>query len=77
MKVFVNGRPLHVSDEATAAVACLQAGASTRVSAQGEPRAPLCGMGICYECRAVIDGVPHERCCVIPCREGMRIDTDA
>lgn len=77
MKVFVNGMPLHVSDDATAAVACVQAGAATRISSTGEPRAPLCGMGICYECRAVIDGVPHERSCVIPCRPGMRIDTDA
>lgn len=77
MKVFVNGMPLHVSDEATAAAACVQAGAATRISATGEPRAPLCGMGICYECRAVIDGMPHERSCVIPCKEGMRIDTDA
>ena len=26
-------------------------------SVSGEPRAPLCGMGICYECRVTIDGV--------------------
>lgn len=77
MKVFVNGRPINVSPEASAAVACLQAGEATRISATGEARSPLCGMGICYECRAVVDGVPHERTCTIPCREGMRIETDA
>ncbi len=77
MRVFVNGRPLDVNEEATAAVACIRAGAVTRVSTHGELRGPLCGMGICYECRAVIDGVPHERSCVIQCREGMRIETDA
>jgi len=77
MKVYVNGRPIEVSPAATAAVACLKAGRATRRSATGEPRAPLCGMGICYECRAVVDGVAQERTCTIPCREGMRIDTDA
>ncbi len=77
MKVFVNGMPLHVPEEASAAAACVQADAATRISSAGEPRAPLCGMGICYECRAVIDGVPHQRACLIPCQEGMRIDTDA
>jgi sarcosine oxidase subunit alpha len=77
MKVFVNGRAIEVQPHATAAVACIQAGQPTRHSASGEPRAPLCGMGICFECRAVIDGVPHERSCTVPCREGMRIETDA
>jgi sarcosine oxidase subunit alpha len=77
MKVFVNERLFEVSEGTTAAVACLLAKAITRVSPHGEPRAPLCGMGICYECRAVIDGVPHERSCEVHCREGMRIQTDA
>jgi len=77
MRVLVNGRPLEVSEGTTAAVACLLAGAFTRVSSHGEMRAPLCGMGICYECRAVIDGVPHERSCEVPCHDGMRIETDA
>lgn len=76
MKVYVNGKPIHVAPEATAAVACLQAGVHTRRSPAGEHRAPLCGMGICYECRASIDGVAHERTCMIRCREEMRIETD-
>jgi len=77
MKVYVNGRPVEVAPETTAAVACLHAGVQTRTSTTGEPRAPLCGMGVCFECRASVDGVPHERTCMIPCREGMRIETDA
>jgi sarcosine oxidase subunit alpha len=77
MKVYVDGRPIEVASEATAAVACLLAGAWTHRSPAGQTRAPLCGMGTCYECRATIDGVPHERSCMTPCREGMRIETDA
>ncbi len=76
MKVYVNSRPIEAPPEATAAVACLLAGLHSRRSSTGEPRAPLCGMGICFECRASIDGVPHERTCMVPCREGMRIETD-
>lgn len=34
-----------------------------RLSVTGEPRGPLCGMGICFECRATIDGKPHVRTC--------------
>jgi sarcosine oxidase subunit alpha len=48
-----------------------------RLSVTGERRAPLCGMGICFECRATVDGIPHERTCLILCRDGMEIRTDA
>jgi sarcosine oxidase subunit alpha len=47
-----------------------------RRSVSGEPRAPLCGMGICFECRVTVDGRPHVRSCQAPCREGMEIRTD-
>ncbi len=36
-----------------------------RTSVTGEPRAPLCGMGVCMECRATVDGVPHQRTCQV------------
>jgi D-hydroxyproline dehydrogenase subunit gamma len=48
-----------------------------RRSPTGEPRAPLCGMGICFECRVTVDGRPHVRSCQTPCREGMEVRTDA
>jgi sarcosine oxidase subunit alpha len=51
--------------------------AGHRLSVSGERRAPLCGMGICFECRATVDGVPHQRTCLLMCREGMEILTDA
>jgi sarcosine oxidase subunit alpha len=50
-------------------------GVSFRRSARGEARAPLCGMGTCYECRVTIDGVEHRRACLVPVAEGMRITT--
>ena len=47
-----------------------------RRSATGEPRGPLCGMGICFECRVVIDGEPHCRSCQTVCKDGMDVRTD-
>ncbi len=75
--VMVNGRRVTVTAGSSAAVAMMAAGASCRTSVSGEPRGPLCGMGICYECRAQIDGVAHQRSCQIACRPGMDIRTDA
>jgi sarcosine oxidase subunit alpha len=43
----------------------------------GEPRAALCGMGICFECRVTIDGRTHQRGCMTIVVEGMDVATDA
>jgi sarcosine oxidase subunit alpha len=32
-------------------------------------------MGICFECRVTIDGAPHRRACLTPCRDGMEVTT--
>ena len=47
-----------------------------RRSVSGAPRAPLCGMGICFECRVTINGREHCRSCQIPCAPGMEVRTD-
>ncbi len=46
-----------------------------RHSIRGEPRGPVCGMGICFECRASIDGRQHARSCMIICVDGMEVVT--
>lgn len=71
----VNGVPVTVTTGTTVAVAILMIGAPTRRSVKGEPRGPLCGMGICFECRATIDGIPHQRTCQIVCAQGMEVHT--
>lgn len=71
----VDGAAVSVAPGTTVAAAALIAGAQTRTSVSGEPRAPLCGMGICFECRVTIDGVPHQRSCQIVCAPGMRVST--
>ena len=74
--VSVNGARVTVAAGSSVAVAMMVAGASCRTSVSGEPRGPLCGMGICFECRAEIDGVAHKRSCQIVCTPGMNIKTD-
>lgn len=66
---------VRVAPGTTVAAAALIAGTKTRVSVSGQPRAPLCGMGICFECRVTIDGEPHQRSCQIVCTPGMRVMT--
>ena len=35
------------------------------------PRGVYCGMGVCFDCLVVVDGVPNTRACVTWVREGM------
>lgn len=76
IEIVVDGRSLRIERGMTLASALLNAGhVAFRRSTSGEPRAPLCGMGICYECRVTVDGVAHQRACMIVAESGMRIDT--
>ena len=72
----INGKSVSVPAGATVAVAIMLAGEACRKSVTGESRGPLCGMGICFECRAVIDGNPHSRTCQVICQAGMKVRTD-
>lgn len=74
--VLVNGSSVLVPCGATVAVAMAIAGAACRKSVTGETRGPLCAMGICFECRARIDNIPHQRSCQILCATGMQVSTD-
>lgn len=74
--VTIDGQTITVPADASvaAAVACVTL--AFRRSVQGQPRAPVCGMGVCFECRVSVDGAAHVRACMTPVRDGMRIDTD-
>jgi sarcosine oxidase subunit alpha len=74
--VRVNGAPVSVPAGATVSVAMMIAGQPCRTSITGEPRGPLCGMGICFECRAIVNGIPHSRSCQLLCEPGMDVSTD-
>jgi predicted molibdopterin-dependent oxidoreductase YjgC len=76
VQLTVNGQPVEVAEGASVAAAVAHVTMRFRRAVQGEPRAPLCGMGVCFECRVRVDGVAHVRACMTPVREGMRVQTD-
>ncbi len=74
----INGRAITVPAGTSVAAALAQAGDFvSRSDLGGRPRGPLCGMGVCFECRATIDGVPEVLACLTPCREGLEVVTGA
>ena len=76
IQLTVNGREIKVTAGTIVAAAITLAGVSTyRHSVTGEPRAPLCGMGICFECRVTINDTMHCLSCQTICEEGMRVMT--
>ena len=76
VELSVNGSRVRVPAGSTVAAAVMLAGvAAFRRSVTGTPRGPVCGMGICFECRVSIDGEAHCRSCQIVCRNGMDVRT--
>lgn len=74
--ILINGRTVPVEAGISVAAALALHGAPcTRISVSGQARAPLCGMGVCQECRVTIDGRAHRLACQTVCRAGMQIET--
>lgn len=74
--VTVDGQVLTLPEGMPLAAALLNAGISTfhRSVRHDEPRGPLCLMGSCFQCVAVVDGVVNQRTCRLPVRAGMVIE---
>lgn len=73
--LILDGRPLRVAAGTTVAAALALGGdGTTRTSVSGQRRAPLCGMGVCQECRVSIDGRRRLACQTL-CRDGMQVET--
>lgn len=75
VQIHFDGRPLQVPAGRSVAAALLLAGVQhfRRSAVSGEPRAPYCMMGVCFECLVEIDGVPSRQACLVPVREGMQV----
>jgi sarcosine oxidase subunit alpha len=77
IRIVVDGTATVVPAGTTVAAALGNAGRlAMHRSVTGEPRGPVCGMGICFECRVTIDGAPHTRSCMVRCVEGMEVVTE-
>ena len=70
----INGRGITVTPGTTVAAAlALAAMPVTRSSVSGEARTPLCGMGVCQECRVRVNGRVRLACQTL-CAPGMQVE---
>lgn len=71
----VQGQPVTARAGDTLAIALLNAGVvpfrQTPVS--GQPRAPLCLMGMCFDCLVEVDGRQNVQSCMVEVFEGMQV----
>jgi predicted molibdopterin-dependent oxidoreductase YjgC len=74
----LDGRPVTAYEgESVAALLLAEGITTTRWTRGGEPRGVYCGMGVCFECLVVVDGVPNTRACVTWVRDGMTVERQA
>jgi hypothetical protein len=73
----VDGEPVEAYPGETVATALLAAGRRVlrRTARRGEPRGLFCAIGVCHDCRLVVDGEPNVRACLALARPGMVVAT--
>lgn len=73
--IFVDGRRLSASEGETLAAAMLRADVVPfrRTAVSGQPRAPLCLMGVCFDCLVEVDGAQNVQSCMVQVQAGMHV----
>lgn len=75
VRIQLDGQPVNVAaGSSVAAALAARSPGNSRISVTGENRAAVCGMGVCHECRVLIDGQLRLACQTL-CQQGMRIET--
>lgn len=71
----VNGEEVHALEGQTIAEALLNKEVSAmRHTRRDKPRCAFCGMGVCYECRMIVNGIPNVRACITPVTTGCIVE---
>jgi len=75
--IILDGQVLRAYEGETVAAAILASGRRLlRVTRRRhEARSLFCNIGLCHECRMVIEGSPNVRACQTPASPGMVVDT--
>ncbi|RCK68849.1 (2Fe-2S)-binding protein [Desertihabitans brevis] len=70
------GRVLPARPEQSVGAALLAHGvrSTRRTRREGRPRGLFCGIGACFDCLVKVDGGPDVRACLVPVRDGMRVE---
>jgi len=73
----VDGEPVEAYPGETIATALLAADRRTarRTAHRGSPRGVFCAIGVCHDCRMIVDGEANVRTCLVPARAGMVVET--
>jgi predicted molibdopterin-dependent oxidoreductase YjgC len=75
LTITVDGQPRTAhAGETVAAALIADDGITTRRTPGGAPRGVYCGMGVCFDCLVVIDGVPNTRACMTLVADGQSIE---
>ncbi len=70
--ILLDGEAVEAYEGETVAAVLLARGEiTTRTTPGGEPRGIFCGMGVCFDCLMIVDGVPNTRACMTWVREGL------
>ncbi|PRD44877.1 (2Fe-2S)-binding protein [Phyllobacterium phragmitis] len=76
VEIIVEGQSITAREGDSVAAALLASGLEVRraTAVSGEPRLPYCMMGVCFDCLVTIDGMGNRQGCLVPVRDGMRIE---
>jgi predicted molibdopterin-dependent oxidoreductase YjgC len=75
IEIMVDGQRVPAREGETLAAALLNAGVVPfrRTPVSGQARAPLCLMGVCFDCLVEVDGAANVQSCMVEVHEGMQV----
>ena len=75
VELTIDGTVAHAPPGQMLAITLLMAGVHPfRLTAvSGEPRAPLCLMGVCFDCLVNLDGTANVQSCMVETCAGMKV----
>ncbi|MDP6397464.1 MAG: (2Fe-2S)-binding protein [Arenicellales bacterium] len=77
--ITVNGKEIQAYTGESIAAALLATGQRNihQSVKDGAPRGYFCGMGMCFDCVATVDGIPNVRTCVTQVHPGCIVETSS
>ena len=74
LRFSFEGQAIEARQGQSVGAALLEAGVRClRIEERGNPKGMVCAIGVCWECRCIIDDVPDVRACMTPVRAGMAV----
>ena len=75
--IELDGEPIEVEPGQSVAAALIAAGHRSwrRTRIGDRPRGVFCGIGVCFDCLATINGTPNRRACLVEAAPGDVVTT--